>query len=111
MSLRRSLFLLALCACARSPKSAEAPKAKPLEFPVQVAPVAAQRVEYALSAVGSVDAFERMPITARVPGAIERVLFTEGDTVKRGQVLVEIELERYLLAVKAAQAAMERSQA
>lgn len=102
--------LLALAAC--QPAKSQGDTARPaLKFPVQVAPVAAQRVEYALTAVGSVEAYERVSMMARVPGVVERVLFTEGDAIVRGQVLVEIELQRYLLGVKAAQAAQARADA
>lgn len=80
-------------------------------FPVEVAPVEARSVEYAVSAVGSVEAFERVEITARVPGAIDRVHFSEGAVVAPGTLLVEIEPERYRLAVRSAQAAMEKTQA
>jgi multidrug efflux system membrane fusion protein len=80
-----------------------------LEFPVEVQPVESRRVEYTVTAVGSLDAFERVAVTARVAGAIERVLFTEGQLVQKGQALVEIEPERYRLAVEAAQATMEKA--
>ena len=63
----------------------------PLEFPVEAHPVESRLVEYTINAVGSLDAFERVAVTARVPGAVERVLFREGQVVQRGQTLVEIE--------------------
>src|SRR5690349_9801901 len=62
----------------------------PIEFPVEVEPVAARDVEYAISAVGSVEAFEQVQITARVAGVVEQVRFLEGQSVKKGQVLAEI---------------------
>ncbi|WP_426752325.1 efflux RND transporter periplasmic adaptor subunit [Myxococcus sp. Y35] len=83
----------------------------PIQFPVEVAPVAAQDVEYVVDAVGSVEAFERVQITARVPGAVERVLFTEGQAVKKGDVLAEIEPARYAIAVRSAEAALARAKA
>jgi len=82
-----------------------------MQFPVEVAPVAARRVEYSVSAVGSVEAFEQVEVTARVPGAVEKVHFTEGSVVDPGTVLVEIEPERYRLAVRSARAAVEKAQA
>lgn len=82
-----------------------------MAFPVQVQPIVARDVEYTVTAVGSVDAFERVEVTARVVGAIERVRFTEGEVVRSGQVLVEIEPERYRLAVTSAQATVQREQA
>ena len=82
-----------------------------IEFPVEVARVEARSVEYAVSAVGSVEAFERVEITSRVPGAIDRIHFTEGSLVGPGTLLVEIEPERYRLAVRSAQATLEKAQA
>ena len=82
-----------------------------IEFPVEVAPVEARSVEYAVSAVGSVEAFERIEITARVPGAIDRIHFAEGNLVGPGTLLVEIEPERYRLAVRSANATLEKAQA
>lgn len=82
-----------------------------MRFPVEVAPVESRRVEYALTAVGSIEAYERVQVTARVAGVVERVLFREGDTVKEGQALVEIEPRRYRVAVTAARAALERTAA
>jgi len=82
-----------------------------IAYPVEVEPVAVQSLTYAVNAVGSIDAFEKVQVTARVAGVVDRVLFSEGDYSKLGQVLVEIEPERYRLAVGAAQAAHEKAQA
>lgn len=86
-------------------------KKGPQAFPVEVAPVEARDVQLVIPAVGSVDAFERVQVTARVSGVVERVKFTEGDLVKSGQVLVEIEPQRYQVAVRSAKAALERVKA
>lgn len=84
---------------------------KAMEFPVEVRPVEMRNVEYAVNAVGSLDAFERVAVTARVAGAIERVMFTEGQHVQKGQALAEIEPERYRLAVEAAEATLNKARA
>ncbi len=83
----------------------------PMQFPVEVKPVESRRVEYTVNAVGSLDAFERVAVTARVTGAIERVMFSEGQVVTKGRPLVEIEPERYRLAVAAAEATLQKSMA
>ena len=83
----------------------------PLQFPVEVAAVESRDVEYVVSAVGSVEAFEQVQITARVAGVVEQVRFMEGQTVKKGEVLAEIEPTRYSIAVRSAQAALEKAQA
>jgi len=82
-----------------------------MAFPVQVQPVSTRTVEYAISAVGSVEAFEIVQVTARVPGAVEKIDFREGDNVKKGQTLVEIEPERYRLATEEAKANLEKAKA
>ena len=64
---------------------------------------------YTVSAVGSVDAFEKVQVTARVSGVVDRVLFSEGNFARVDQILVEIEPERYSLAVEAAQASYEKA--
>lgn len=80
-----------------------------MEFPVEVRPVESRRVEYSVTAVGSLDAFERVAVTARVAGAVERVNFREGQMVAAGQPLVEIEPERYRIAVSAAEASLTKA--
>jgi multidrug efflux system membrane fusion protein len=82
---------------------------KSMEFPVEVKPVESRRVEYTVTAVGSLDAFERVSVTARVAGAVERVNLREGQLVNPGQALVEIEPERYRLAVAAAEATLQKA--
>ncbi|HMI90709.1 MAG TPA: efflux RND transporter periplasmic adaptor subunit [Polyangiales bacterium] len=83
----------------------------PLAFPVETRPVVARDVQYELDAVGSVDAYERVQVTARVQGVVERVHFSEGEQVKAGQLLAEIEPQRYQVAVRSAQASLERARA
>jgi RND family efflux transporter MFP subunit len=80
-------------------------------FPVEVRSVAPRRVDYTVTAVGSVDAFENVQVTARVAGVLERMHFKEGDTVKAGALLAEIEPQRFQLAVTSAQASLASTQA
>lgn len=83
----------------------------PMPFPVEVSPVESQNVEYVVAAVGTVDAFERVQVTARVAGAVERIHFDVGELVKRGKKLAEIEPQRYRLAVASARATFVRAEA
>lgn len=82
-----------------------------MKFPVEIAAVEARRVEYSVRAVGAVEAFEKLQVTARVAGAIEKVAFSEGDVVKAGQLLVAIEPARYGIAVQSAKATLARAEA
>jgi multidrug efflux system membrane fusion protein len=99
-------------ACKKDTAGSPAAKARGrVLFPVEVAQVQAQNMVYSVTAVGSVEAFEKVQVTARVSGAVDRVLFTEGEYTQAGQTLVEIETERYRLAVESAQASYEKAQA
>lgn len=106
------VLTLSGCSDGSSPDAADAAQGRPaLQFPVEVRPVESRRVEYAINAVGSVEAFETVEVTARVAGVVEGVRFQEGDSVTTAQVLVEIEPERYQLAVASAKAALEKARA
>lgn len=114
-----SVLPLAFVACSKGAAEAKGNGGGPggpggrrtMEFPVEVQPVESRRVEYTINAVGSLEAFERVAVTARVAGAVERILFTEGQIVSAGQTLVEIEPQRYRLAVAAAEATLEKNSA
>jgi membrane fusion protein, multidrug efflux system len=82
-----------------------------LRFPVEVQPVTLGAAHYTISAVGSVEAFETVRITARVAGRVSAVSFQEGETTTTERVLVEIEPERFQLALAAAQAGLAKSEA
>jgi len=82
-----------------------------LEYPVEIAPLEVKQMQYAVTAPGSIDAFQQVQITARVAGAVDKVAFAEGQTVKTGDALVSIESERYLIAVDQAKSAIAKAQA
>ncbi len=102
-------------ACGRDASQPAAGSGRPardtVRFPVEVATVEAREVEYTVQAVGSVEAFEQVAVTARVAGVVERVRFQEGDAVTPDSVLAEIEPERYRLAAEAARAALAKAEA
>ena len=80
---------------------------------IAVGTVAAERKAIARSGVlvGRVEAIQRVEIRARVTGYLEEVLFKEGDLIKEGAPLYRIEKGLFEAAVKAAEAAVERSKA
>ncbi|WP_437874776.1 efflux RND transporter periplasmic adaptor subunit [Sorangium sp. So ce513] len=115
LALVSGLLFLGSAACGKgdkaSPEQGRRPGKQGMSFPVEVVTVAAEAVEYAIPAVGTVEAFEQVQLTARVAGVVEAVRFMEGDEVKAGQVLVEIDPARYNLAVRAARATLDRMNA
>lgn len=109
------LLSTALGACAQlsggsgAAKEQAGPRKGPMAFAVEVAPVAVRDVVYSISAVGSLQAYDDIQVTARVVGAVEAVHFTEGDTVSADQVLVEIEPRRFQLALDSAHATVQKA--
>jgi RND family efflux transporter MFP subunit len=80
-----------------------------LVFAVDTFEVEAKKVDYIVTAPGTLEAFERVQVTARVAGVVDRVGFGEGQAVKKGDVLVVIDSERYRLGVNSARAALEKT--
>jgi RND family efflux transporter MFP subunit len=111
--------LLTLAGCSKGESGAAATPAPKggkgaksgMSFPVDVINVEAKQVGYEVHAPGTLEAFERVQVTARVAGVVDRVAFTEGQNVNGGDALVVIDGERFDLAVKSAQAALEKAQA
>jgi membrane fusion protein, multidrug efflux system len=105
------LFLIALFGCSGEGSARPEMKRGPLVFPVETKVVESRNVDFEVAAVGSVMAFERVRVTARVAGVVEKVRFNEGETVKEGQTLAEIEPARFSTAVTSAKATLERAEA
>jgi membrane fusion protein, multidrug efflux system len=80
-------------------------------FAVDLLQVEKKKVDYIVTAPGTIEAFERVQVTARVAGAVDRVAFREGQEVKKGDVLVSIDGERFRLAVNSANAQLMKTQA
>ncbi len=80
-------------------------------FAVDVMAVAQKKVDYTVQAPGTLEAFERVQVTARVAGVVDRVAFTEGQIVKKGDALVVIGSERFQLSVNSAKATLEKVRA
>ncbi|MBO0757197.1 MAG: efflux RND transporter periplasmic adaptor subunit, partial [Bradyrhizobiaceae bacterium] len=80
---------------------------------VSVGTVAASKRPIAESQdfVGRVEAINRVDVRARVTGFLEAVLFKEGDLVKEGAPLYNIERGLFQAAVEQAQGALEKSKA
>jgi membrane fusion protein, multidrug efflux system len=64
-----------------------------------------------LSAIGSVTAFNTVTVKTRVDGQIINVAFKEGQTVHKGDLLVEIDPRPYQAALEQAQGTLAKDQA
>jgi membrane fusion protein, multidrug efflux system len=79
--------------------------------PVRV--VAAERTDLPiwLEGLGSVAASQQVTVRPQVDGRIDKVVFVEGQAVKRGDLLVQIDPRPFLVALHQAQGALARDQA
>lgn len=112
---RLARFFLAafvfLGACSGGP-SAEEPKSKEKPaVPVTVASVFTKDVPVQVTSVGNVEAYSTVAVKSRVSGELVGVHFQEGQEVKEGDLLFTIDKAPYEVALKEAQARLERDQA
>jgi membrane fusion protein, multidrug efflux system len=100
------------CSSSGDPKQGKAQAAGPARaVSVAVAPVQRQDVPVYLSGLGSVTAFNTANIKSRVDGQIMKVNFREGQDVRQGDLLIEIDSRPYEVQVEQLQAQLFRDQA
>ena len=93
-----------------SPERSEHPP-QPPPVPVAVSTVSRADVPVRLSALGSVTAFNTVTVKSRVDGQLMDVMFREGDLVKRGEVLAQIDPRPFQVQVAQAQAQLAKDEA
>jgi len=93
--------------CSNSKDQRKAPPA----VPVMAQNAVSMDVPVTLSAIGTVEAYNTVSITARVGGQLLRVEFGEGQDVAAGDVLFQIDPDPYQAALEQAQANLERDKA
>ncbi|WP_295954162.1 MdtA/MuxA family multidrug efflux RND transporter periplasmic adaptor subunit [Rhodoferax sp.] len=79
--------------------------------PVSVAAVQQHDVRVLVSAIGNISALNTAVVRAQVAGVLQAVRFTEGQQVKAGQVLAEIDPRSFQVALSQAQGSLARDQA
>lgn len=79
--------------------------------PVQVAAAERKDLPIWLEGLGTVAAVQQVTVRPQVDGRIDKVLFVEGQPVKRGEVLIQIDPRPFLVALHQAQGAFARDKA
>jgi membrane fusion protein, multidrug efflux system len=79
--------------------------------PVTTAPVVNKPMPIEISVIGTAEAFSNVAIRSQITGQLEKVNFTEGDEVQQGQVLFTLDRRPLELALREAQANLERDTA
>lgn len=105
---RRTAILLAIVAACSRAEEGDAPPPPPT---VTAATVAVADVTETFKFVGTVEAIDSVDIVARVDGYLDRTHFEEGAFVEEGDLLLTIEREAYVSALRNAQAELDRTDA
>lgn len=97
--------LVLLAACSK----AKAPATPPV--PVKVAVAERRAMPFELAATGMVEPLQTVAVQAQVGGILQRVGFREGDEVKQGQLLFQLDPRPYQATLDQALAALARDRA
>lgn len=111
-----ALLLAGLAGCSHESNGPTgAPVAKPrgadLPVPVIAAPAARQNVPVTLTAIGNARALASVAIKARVDGQLVSVAFKQGDEVKAGETIFQLDARPFQAALDQAQAVLARDEA
>jgi multidrug efflux system membrane fusion protein len=79
--------------------------------PVTVAPVVTKTVAVRIYAIGNVEPYKTVALKARADGQIDSVHFKEGDEVRQGSVLFEIDPRPFAASLRQAQANLLKDRA
>jgi multidrug efflux system membrane fusion protein len=114
--IRRTLVLVALAAplltaCSDRATGSPARRPAPPAVPVTVAPVVQKDVPMLVSAVGNVQAYTTVSVKSQIAGQIVAVHFTEGQMVKKSELLYTIDPRPLEAALRQAQANLARDHA
>lgn len=104
-ALGASVVLLA--ACGGGAQQRKAPPA----VPVTVAKVVQKTMPVTLRAIGHVEAIATVAVKARIGGELQKVWFTEGQTVAKGATLFTVDPRQYDAALRLAEAQLARDRA
>ncbi len=101
-----SLLTLAACSEGNAKKKGEAPP-----VPVTAATATTRDIPVTLKVVGRAEAYESVVLKARVDGQVAAVLFTEGQHVKQGDVLIRLDPNDFAARLQQAEATVARDEA
>ena len=91
--------------------AANAQKAARIAVRVSVAPVEKADFPVYLTGLGTVQAFNTVVVRSRVDGQIDKIAFKEGQLVKQGELLAEIDPRPYQATLDQAKAKKEQDEA
>lgn len=90
---------------------AQKKSARNVRVPVRVAATAEQPMPFVLTSVGTVEALRTASVGSQVGGVVTRISFREGDVVRAGQVLIQLDPRPFRAALDQARATLARDRA
>lgn len=103
-----ALLLLSLTACNNNETSNSESEEQSLIIPVEVSNVSRGDISAYYSSTATLDAEQEALIVSKVRGIIQEIYVEEGDQVKEGQVIAQIEDEQYRIEAARAKATLDR---
>jgi RND family efflux transporter MFP subunit len=108
------LVLTVLAGCKSdypSSGKAAAPDSKSAPRQVKTATVAEMPIGETVTVNGSLAAYDRVTVSTKVPGRLQTISVDLGSTVRKGQVIAQLEQQDYKLRVQQAEAALAQARA
>jgi membrane fusion protein, multidrug efflux system len=82
-----------------------------VRVPVKVASTAEQPMPFVLTSIGTVEALRTASVGSQVGGVVTKISFREGDVVRAGQVLIQLDPRPFRAVLEQANAALARDRA
>ena len=109
--IRLACTLVASVFLAGCSDNAEKKKTEPPPVPVTAAKAELKDIPVSLQVVGRAEAFESVVMKSRVDGQVASVLFTEGQHVNQGDVLIRLDPTDFAARLQQAEATVARDEA
>lgn len=104
-----AVLVAALAGCTKETKTSAS--SGPAAVPVKVAVAESKTLPVEIRTIGNVEAFKTISVKSQVGGALIRVHFKEGDAVRKGQPLFDIDPRPYEGAIRQIEANLARDTA
>jgi membrane fusion protein, multidrug efflux system len=105
------LALLAILQLPACTPNQDGKKPAPPPVPVTTAQAKTQDVPVLLEVVGRAEAYESVALKSRVDGQVASVAFSDGQSVKQGEVLLQLDATDFVARLKQAEASVAKSEA
>jgi membrane fusion protein, multidrug efflux system len=115
-SAKRVLFscgvaLILLPGCGRQPDPSASASTGAPPAPVRVAAAELKTLPVEIRTIGNVEAYNTISVKSQIGGTLMKVNFKEGDSVRQGQLLFEIDPRPYQEAIRQLEANLDRDTA